>query len=52
MAGASGEPDATDPGALFDAHTRAEFRTRDLDGTMATMVDAPLVPCPVSRGIA
>ncbi len=43
MIRAPGEPDATDPGALFDAHTRAEFQTRDLEGTMATMVEAPIV---------
>jgi carboxymethylenebutenolidase len=34
---------AIDPGALFDEHMRAEFQTRDLDATMATMVDEPLV---------
>ena len=39
----SGESGAGDPGALFDEHTRAEFQTRDLDATMATMVEAPVV---------
>jgi hypothetical protein len=24
-------------GAMFDAHTDAEFKTRDIDATMATM---------------
>ena len=28
-------------GALFDAHTDAEFKTRDIEATMATMGDAP-----------
>jgi hypothetical protein len=28
-------------GAIFDAHTRAEFVDRDLEATMATMVDEP-----------
>ena len=28
-------------GATFDAHTDAEFRTRDIEATMATMADAP-----------
>jgi carboxymethylenebutenolidase len=28
-------------GAVFDAHTAAEFKTRDIDATMATMTDAP-----------
>jgi carboxymethylenebutenolidase len=37
------EPGAIDPGALFDQHTRAEFQTRDLDATMATMVAEPTV---------
>jgi carboxymethylenebutenolidase len=30
-------------GAKFDAHTDAEFKTRDIDATMATMGDAPHV---------
>ena len=30
-------------GALFDAHTRAEFETRDIEATMATMGDRPHV---------
>jgi carboxymethylenebutenolidase len=29
--------------ALWDAHTRNEFETRDVDATMATMVDRPYV---------
>ncbi|HEX3346954.1 MAG TPA: nuclear transport factor 2 family protein [Acetobacteraceae bacterium] len=29
--------------ALWEAHTRYEFETRDVDATMATMVDAPYV---------
>jgi len=35
---------AADPkglGAVFDAHTDAEFKTRDIDATMATMAEAP-----------
>ena len=28
-------------GALFDAHCAAEFETRDIDATMATMSDQP-----------
>jgi carboxymethylenebutenolidase len=32
-----------DPGAVFDAHVRAEFVARDIDATMATMVDDPYV---------
>ena len=32
-----------DPGAVFDAHVRAEFVERSLDATMATMTDAPYV---------
>src|SRR4029450_5313334 len=38
---------ASDPkglGAKFDAHTNAEFNTRDMDATMATMGDAPPAP--------
>ena len=30
-------------GAIFDAHTDAEFKTRDIEATMATMSDAPHV---------
>ena len=30
-------------GAMFDAHTRAEFETRDIEATMATMSEAPHV---------
>ena len=30
-------------GALFDAHSDAEFKTRDIEPTMATMNDAPHV---------
>ena len=29
--------------ALWEAHTRTEFETRDVDATMATMVDQPYV---------
>lgn len=32
---------ARDLGAVFDAHTAAEFQTRDIEATMATMGDAP-----------
>ena len=32
-----------EPGAVFDAHVRAEFVERSLDATMATMTDAPYV---------
>ncbi len=28
-------------GAMFDAHTDAEFKTRDIEATMATMATAP-----------
>jgi carboxymethylenebutenolidase len=38
--------DPKDPkglGAVLDAHTEAEFETRDIDATMATMNDAPHV---------
>jgi carboxymethylenebutenolidase len=38
-------------GAVFDAHTRAEFVDRDLEATMATMVDEPyLNHVPVMTG--
>jgi hypothetical protein len=30
-------------GAMFDAHTAAEFETRDIDATMATMSASPHV---------
>jgi carboxymethylenebutenolidase len=33
--------DPKGPGALFDAHTHAEFEARDIDATMATMADCP-----------
>src|SRR5215831_8922008 len=36
-------PMAEDPGAVFDAHVRAEFAERSVDATMATMTDAPYV---------
>jgi carboxymethylenebutenolidase len=40
-----------DLGAVFDAHMHAEFVTRDLDATMATMTDAPhLIHVPVMTG--
>jgi carboxymethylenebutenolidase len=40
-----------DPGAVFDAHVRAEFVERDVDATMATMADAPyLTHVPVLTG--
>jgi hypothetical protein len=29
--------------ALWDEHCRCEFETRDVDATMATMIDAPYV---------
>ena len=32
-----------DLAALWEAHCRCEFETRDVDATMATMVDAPYV---------
>jgi carboxymethylenebutenolidase len=32
-----------EPGAVFDAHVRAEFVERSVDATMATMTDAPYV---------
>ena len=34
-------PDAKGLGATFDAHTDAEFKTRDIEATMATMSEAP-----------
>lgn len=40
-----------DPGAIFDAHCRAEFVDRSVDETMATMSDAPYVThVPVMTG--
>ena len=40
-----------DAGALFDAHMAAEFTTPDLDATMATMTEAPvLTHVPVLTG--
>jgi carboxymethylenebutenolidase len=39
-AGATPGPDL---GAIFDLHVAAEFETKDLDATMATMVDEPHV---------
>ncbi len=45
-----GNPDF-DAGALFDAHMAAEFTAPDLDATMATMTDAPvLTHVPVLTG--
>jgi carboxymethylenebutenolidase len=35
--------DPTGLGAMFDAHTSAEFKTRDIEATMATMAEAPHV---------
>ncbi len=41
----------TDPGAVFDAHVKAEFVDRDLEATMATMVAEPhLTHVPVLTG--
>jgi carboxymethylenebutenolidase len=38
-------------GAMFDAHTDAEFKTHDIDATMATMGEAPHVThVPVMTG--
>ncbi len=40
------DPKGLDPkglGAMFDAHTDAEFKTRDIEATMATMGDTPHV---------
>jgi carboxymethylenebutenolidase len=40
-----------DPGAVFDAHVRAEFVERSVDATMATMTDGPYVThVPVMTG--
>ena len=33
----------SDPGAIFDAHVRAEFVERDIEATMATMSASPYV---------
>lgn len=43
MTGTSEGPDPKGLGAVFDAHTEAEFQTRDIEATMATMNDAPHV---------
>ena len=41
-----------DPGAVFDAHVRAEFVERSVEATMATMTDAPYVThVPVLTGV-
>jgi len=37
------EPAGPDLGAVFDTHVASEFETKDLDATMATMVDEPSV---------
>jgi carboxymethylenebutenolidase len=40
-----------EPGAVFDAHVRAEFVERSVEATMATMTDAPYVThVPVMTG--
>lgn len=40
-----------EPGAVFDAHVRAEFVECSVDATMATMTDAPYVThVPVMTG--
>jgi len=40
-----------EPGAIFDAHVRAEFVERSVEATMATMTDAPYVThVPVMTG--
>jgi carboxymethylenebutenolidase len=40
-----------DLGEVFDAHTGAEFETRDIDATMATMTETPSVThVPVMTG--
>jgi hypothetical protein len=40
-----------EPGAVFDAHVRAEFVEQSVDATMATMTDAPYVThVPVMTG--
>jgi carboxymethylenebutenolidase len=36
-------PTGSDPGAIFDAHVRAEFVERDVEATMATMSESPYV---------
>lgn len=46
-----GTSQGTDPGAVFDAHVKAEFVDRDLEATMATMVAEPhLTHVPVLTG--
>ena len=48
---AGGRPAATDLGAVFDLHVRAEFVDRDVDETMATMTERPFVThVPVMTG--
>jgi carboxymethylenebutenolidase len=37
------EPTRPDLGAMFDRHVEAEFEAKDVDATMATMVDEPYV---------
>jgi carboxymethylenebutenolidase len=38
-------------GDMFDAHTAAEFKTRDIEATMATMSETPhLTHVPVMTG--
>jgi len=48
----AGEKDSgVDLGTVFDTHMKAEFVTRDLDSTMATMTDVPhLMHVPVMTG--
>jgi carboxymethylenebutenolidase len=41
--GGGDDDEAAALGALFDLHVRAEFVDLDVDGTMATMADAPSV---------
>jgi carboxymethylenebutenolidase len=48
---AAADPALNDPGAIFDAHVRAEFVDHDVDATMATMNAAPyLTHVPVMTG--
>ncbi len=45
--------DTSDLGAVFDAHVAAEFERKDIDATMATMVEEPYVwHVPVLTGAA
>jgi carboxymethylenebutenolidase len=47
----AGSAATEEPGAVFDAHVRAEFVERSVDATMATMTDAPYVThVPVMTG--